>query len=141
VSDGRREEFAHFGWNPEDIPDPQDPDTFRSARLDWSERTLPEHAGLLAWYRQLIGLRRRIPDLSDPRLERTAVDVDEAAGTLRIMRGSVLVLVNLGTTDRRFATGPVTLLAPSHPGVEVQSDGVVVVPDAVAIVRTSSGRP
>ena len=25
VSEGRRSEFEAFGWNPEDIPDPQDP--------------------------------------------------------------------------------------------------------------------
>ncbi|MGH7338080.1 MAG: malto-oligosyltrehalose trehalohydrolase, partial [Myxococcota bacterium] len=33
--EGRRAEFAAFGWKPEDIPDPQDPETFASARLCW----------------------------------------------------------------------------------------------------------
>ena len=28
VREGRRKEFAAFGWKPEDIPDPQAPETF-----------------------------------------------------------------------------------------------------------------
>jgi maltooligosyltrehalose trehalohydrolase len=32
VRQGRRREFAHFGWNPEDIPDPQDSATFERSR-------------------------------------------------------------------------------------------------------------
>jgi maltooligosyltrehalose trehalohydrolase len=54
VTDGRRREFAAFGWKPEDIPDPQDPATFQRSKLDWSKQD-PE---VLAWYRQLIALRR-----------------------------------------------------------------------------------
>jgi maltooligosyltrehalose trehalohydrolase len=141
VTEGRRREFAHFDWKPEDIPDPQDPATFAAAKLDWSEPTRPERAGLLAWYSRLIALRRQLPDLSDPRLERTAVDVDEAAGTLRIVRGSVLVLVNLGAARHMFATGAVTVVARSHPDVEVGSDGVSVPADAVAIVTSDGARP
>src|SRR3546814_4248273 len=30
VSEGRRREFASFGWAPDDVPDPQAPATFRS---------------------------------------------------------------------------------------------------------------
>jgi maltooligosyltrehalose trehalohydrolase len=140
VSEGRQREFAQFGWRPEDIPDPQAPATFRSARLDWSEAARPPHAGLLAWYRQLIALRRRHPDLSDPRLERTTVEVEEAAQTLQIVRGSVLVLVNLGTVTHRFPTGAITLLAASQPGVRGEGDGVDVPVDAVAIVTGGARR-
>ncbi|MGB6192401.1 MAG: malto-oligosyltrehalose trehalohydrolase, partial [Terracidiphilus sp.] len=37
VSEGRRKEFAAFGWKPEQIPDPEDPATFERSKLDWSE--------------------------------------------------------------------------------------------------------
>ena len=34
---GRKKEFADHGWNADDIPDPQDPQTFQRSKLDWSE--------------------------------------------------------------------------------------------------------
>jgi maltooligosyltrehalose trehalohydrolase len=141
VSEGRRREFARFGWRPEDIPDPQDPETFRSARLDWSERAHASHDALLAWYRALVGLRRAVSDLSDPRLDRTAVEVDEATATLTIVRGSMLVLVNLGESEHTFLRRNVRLLAASDEAVRVGPDGVAVPPDAVAIVAPAEVGP
>ena len=58
---GRIAEFARMGWDPDVVPDPQDPATFESARLDWTEPEQPAHARLLAWYRHLIDLRRELP--------------------------------------------------------------------------------
>jgi maltooligosyltrehalose trehalohydrolase len=34
VSEGRRREFAAFGWAPESIPDPERPETFQRSKLD-----------------------------------------------------------------------------------------------------------
>src|SRR5690606_23703111 len=34
---GRKAEFAAHGWNSDDIPDPQDPQTFLRSKLDWDE--------------------------------------------------------------------------------------------------------
>src|SRR5262249_40561838 len=65
VTQGRRREFASFGWNPEEIPDPQAAETFECSKLNWRERYEEPHAGLLAWHRRLIKLRREIPALSD----------------------------------------------------------------------------
>ena len=61
------------------MPDPQDPDTFDPvpARLEGAQ-----HTGLLAWYRGLISLRRQLPALTDPRLDRVRTEFDEAAGWL-----------------------------------------------------------
>jgi maltooligosyltrehalose trehalohydrolase len=64
VTEGRRQEFAKFPEfsDPamrERIPDPGAGETFRMAKLDWSEPGNPEHAGWLAFYRELLGLRRR----------------------------------------------------------------------------------
>src|SRR5262249_38297863 len=106
VSEGRRREFAAFGWAPDDVPDPQAPSTFAASKLDWHELDREPHRSLLSWYTQLIALRRRHPELSDPRFERTertAVEFDEQASTLVVHRGSIRVLVNLGSTPARFA--------------------------------------
>ena len=61
IRDGRRSEFAEFGWAPEDVPDPTDPATFESAMLDWDEREASDHARVLAFYRQLLGSGGRGP--------------------------------------------------------------------------------
>ncbi len=37
VSEGRRREFAAFGWNPDHVPDPQDPQAFDRSKLVWNE--------------------------------------------------------------------------------------------------------
>jgi len=87
VSDGRRREFVHFGWDPELVPDPQVVETFQRSKLDWAEIATPSHAGLLAWYRELIALRRRTPALADPRLDLVDVAVDDERRCLTLARG------------------------------------------------------
>jgi maltooligosyltrehalose trehalohydrolase len=96
VSEGRRREFASFGWAPEDVPDPQAVETFERSRLDWSEPATGHHAELLAWHRGLIRFRRSHPELTDGRLDRVEVEVDEAACRITIRRGRVTVAVDLG---------------------------------------------
>jgi maltooligosyltrehalose trehalohydrolase len=61
VRKGRREEFRAFGWDPEQVPDPQDRATFERSRLRWDEVAEPRHADLLEWHRALIALRREVP--------------------------------------------------------------------------------
>lgn len=62
VRQGRRREFSHFGWKPEDIPDPQDPATFERSRLR-REALNDRQAALLRWTKSLIQLRRGVPSL------------------------------------------------------------------------------
>jgi len=107
ISEGRRAEFAHFGWDPARVPDPQDPATFEASRIDWSERDREPHAGMLAWYRALIALRREQPELRDG--DRAAVRVTgDSRGLLDVERGRVRVTANLGRT-------PVELDLPGRP--------------------------
>lgn len=94
VSEGRRREFASFGWAPDDVPDPQDPATLDRSRLDWSEVTHPRHAAMLDWYRRLIALRHELPGLRDGR--RPTVRVDAGAGWIALDRDGVSVVANLG---------------------------------------------
>lgn len=98
VTEGRRAEFARMDWDPQSIPDPQSPQTFASARLDWSEPTREPYAGQLELVRDLLVLRRSWPDLGDPRLDHTRAYLSERSGQLLVVeRGErLVVLVNLG---------------------------------------------
>jgi maltooligosyltrehalose trehalohydrolase len=87
---GRIAEFSRMGWDPAVVPDPQDPATFASAKLDWSEPAEPDHARLLAWYRRLIELRRAVP--ADAR----ATCVGYSDGVFAFTRGRLRVEVALG---------------------------------------------
>src|SRR5690606_17568420 len=61
VREGRKREFARFGRfaGGQGLPDPGAPQTFESARLDWSRLTQPVHARMLEHYRRLLVIRRR----------------------------------------------------------------------------------
>jgi maltooligosyltrehalose trehalohydrolase len=142
VSQGRRSEFSAFGWDPAGIPDPQDPATFERSRLDWTEIHSPRHASLLAWYRRLIGLRRQVPALTDPRPGRTETDCDSGAGWLVVRRGPVTVAANLGAGAWTFPAGPAArLLAASDARVELAGQGLVLPPDTAAILKRYTAPP
>ena len=141
VSQGRRSEFSAFGWDPADVPDPQDPATFERSRLDWAEIHSERHASLLAWYRRLIALRREIPALTDSRPGRTETDCDSDTGWLVVRRGPVTVAANLGAGAWTFPAGPAErLLAASDPRVELAGQGLVLPPDTVAILKRYTAR-
>jgi maltooligosyltrehalose trehalohydrolase len=62
IAQSRMKEFKHHGaaYSPDMLarmPDPQTETTFRSAKLDWSERGRPPHAGVLALYRECLRIR------------------------------------------------------------------------------------
>jgi maltooligosyltrehalose trehalohydrolase len=95
VSEGRRREFAEFGWNPAEIPDPQDPATFQRSKLDWTEMEREPHASILEWHRQLIQLRKSAPELTDGRLDRVGVKFCEDERRLTLRRGGVALACNL----------------------------------------------
>jgi maltooligosyltrehalose trehalohydrolase len=135
VSEGRKREFVAFGWNPSTIPDPESPATFLASKLNWEEAKQLGHAEMLAWYRELIRLRRSIPCLSDGSAGKTRVAYNEEAKWLRMERGTVGVICNLGEVDRSFPLplGASVLLASR--GIETaKSDAVVLPPDTVAVV-------
>ena len=89
VREGRRNEFAHFGWRPEEILDPQSPDAFARSKLDWAEPAREPHRSLLDWHRSLIGLRRAVPELRDGRRDAVAIACDEEGRWLRMTRGPI----------------------------------------------------
>jgi maltooligosyltrehalose trehalohydrolase len=142
VREGRRREHAAFGRRPEDVPDPQDPRTFERSKLDWSEREREPHRSLLEWHRELIRLRRRLPALSDGRLERVRARFDEAERWLAVERGEVTIACNLAEIARVVPIPPGAghVHLGSAPGIEVRGRGVTLPPDSVAIVGPPEGR-
>ncbi|HSD52173.1 MAG TPA: malto-oligosyltrehalose trehalohydrolase [Candidatus Methylomirabilis sp.] len=62
VTQGRRKEFAAFGWIGE-IPDPQDPATFVRSKLNWALQSQEPHRWLWDYYQTLLALRRQHPFL------------------------------------------------------------------------------
>ncbi|NVO16269.1 MAG: malto-oligosyltrehalose trehalohydrolase [Rhodoplanes sp.] len=64
VREGRRAEFARFPEfrdpkQRENIPDPTAPETFLSAKLDWTALGREPHATWLAFYRDILAVRHR----------------------------------------------------------------------------------
>ncbi len=94
VTAGRTEEFAKMDWA-DPVPDPQAVSTFRDSMLDWDERTRGDHARLLDWYTRLIVLRHELPELTDPDLRRTSVEV-LGEETVILRRGGIGVLAHRG---------------------------------------------
>ena len=68
--------------------------------LDWAEPSKPEGARLLAWHRDLVALRRAVPDLADDRLDRVEATHDEAARWLVVHRGGHRVVVNVADAEQ-----------------------------------------
>jgi maltooligosyltrehalose trehalohydrolase len=137
VRQGRRREFAAFGWKPEDVPDPQDPNTFRRSQLNWSELAQAPHRDLFDWHRELVALRRRTPALSDGRLDRVRVRFDEAERWLVVERGPVTVACNLADEPRVVPLGagrPQTLLLASDRDLRPVGDALQMPRASVAIL-------
>jgi maltooligosyltrehalose trehalohydrolase len=133
TAEGRKAEFAHHGWDADEIPDPQDPETFLRSKLDWEEADKAEHARLWDLYHQLITLRRNEPDLGDPWLEDLGVDYDEDEKWIVMRRGSLSIACNISDSPVTVpATGDV-VLASDEPQV---SESTTVLPGhSFAILR------
>jgi len=138
VAEGRRAEFAAHGWGPADIPDPQDEATFLRSKLDWHQVDRAERRALLAWYRELIALRRARPELADPRLDRVRADYDDDARWLVVRRGRLRIAANLGHGPLRLPLGRPggALLATSSPLVTINRDAVTMPGATFAVVET-----
>lgn len=110
TAEGRKAEFAEHGWDADEIPDPQDPETFLRSKLDWDEIDDGEHGRLRRLYHDLIALRRNEPDLADPWLDHLAVDFDEDRRWIVMRRGALSIACNLGAEPVTVpVSGDVTL--------------------------------
>jgi maltooligosyltrehalose trehalohydrolase len=135
VSEGRKKEFAAFGWDPAEVPDPQSPATFQRSKLNWNERSHPPHAEILDWYRRLIALRRSTPDLTDPDLTHTHVRFSESEQWLVMERGSVTVAFSLAPNPIQLEVQPNSTIAlASTPDVHLNNNSLTLPPDSVVIL-------
>jgi maltooligosyltrehalose trehalohydrolase len=96
VSEGRKREFAAFGWLPEEIPDPESRETFERSKLRWNEVHEGTHAEMLDWSKRLIALRRSSASLTDGEPAHIKVRFDEAKRWLIMDRDKMKIACNLG---------------------------------------------
>lgn len=123
VAQGRIEEFARMGWDPASVPDPQDPATFASCVLDWTETGVGPHARILEAYRQLGALRASEPELTRPSFGHATQD--EATGLLSVRRGGLEILAALGPGACEIGLGAEDrVLFSTGRGVRPDTDGV-----------------
>lgn len=130
VSEGRKKEFAAFGWDPADVPDPQDASTFENSKLKWDELAEPGHAEMLQWYKDLIALRKSRRELTDGVLEQVDIDFDEEDRWFTMQRGGVVLVLALD--EAGYSAGldeSVELLLASDAAITVE-DGHLTMPGA-----------
>lgn len=124
---GRKAEFAAHGWDADEIPDPQDPETFRRSRLVWAERRHPHHARMLDFYRSLIALRAREDTFARDDFASVTVEFDEGAGWFAMHRGtdwSVIAVLTDHDVDVPIAVAPeLSWAAPEMTGPGLRSPG------------------
>ena len=139
VAEGRKKEFAAFGWDESQIPNPEDKSTFLNSRLNWPEVEEGHHAEMLEWTRNLIHLRRSSISLNDGDRGHMKVTCNEDARWLRMDRFLVSIFVNLGTAPARFETGPDHRIAvASDPAATIEERCVTVPKDSIVIVSAES---
>jgi maltooligosyltrehalose trehalohydrolase len=138
VSEGRRREFARFGWDAERVPNPQDPRTFDRSKLAWGELDEPFHRRMLEWYRELIRLRRRLPAPGGSAGGGVRVQVDAESRTVAFDRDRLSVRVNFGEKDwvSAISDGERVLMA-SDQAIR-QDGGCVSVPPSNVVILASS---
>ncbi|MET0459445.1 MAG: DUF3459 domain-containing protein [Ilumatobacteraceae bacterium] len=132
---GRIDEFARMGWDPDVVPDPQDPGTFERSKLDWNEVADAEHRRLLDLYRDLIRLRREHPDLTNPDMDRAVCTFDDDAGWFVVRRGAVSVAVNFAAGPQVVPGAGELLLATDH-AAAVEASGIRLPGHSAVIVRS-----
>ncbi|MEA2972912.1 MAG: maltooligosyltrehalose trehalohydrolase [Actinomycetota bacterium] len=134
VSEGRRREFASFGWAPDDVPDPQSPKTFEQSKLDWDEVGDGVHQEFLDWHRRLIALRRSEPALSSGTFDDLDVRFDEDERWLVLERGDLSIAANFSAEPRRIPGLAGELVLAS----DATAHDDLVPPESVRVVRRRS---
>lgn len=85
VRRGRAQEFAAFSWRGEP-PDPQAEETFLRSKLDSTLRGRERHAQLLAYYKELLRLRREVSALASLDKDTLSVEISEESRALLVRR-------------------------------------------------------
>ncbi len=135
VSEGRKREFAVFGWNPALIPGPEVPATFERSKLNWEERDTGDHREMLDWYRALVRLRgaKYSPTNRDP--EKIHVEFREQPEWFSISINGLIINCNLSSDIVKLAA-PLDkqVLLASREGWRRAEDQVVLPSDSLVIL-------
>ncbi len=133
VREGRRREFAAFGWSPDAIPDPMAEATFEASRLEWDELGRAPHARMLEWYRALIAIRSSTRGLEGALHPEVASDA--AAGWLVVGCGQRRVAANLSAEPQRIdVAGGAKLAAASRSGIELHGTQLILPAMSAAVL-------
>ena len=135
VSEGRKREFAAFGWSSDEIADPEKRETFERSKLNWDEVHIGRHAEMLSWFKELIQFRRGSPSLHDGDMSHIRVSFNERGRWLRLERGLVTVMCNMGAEAVDFDNpDQFPLLHVSRSDVRAGESKVTLPPNTLAIV-------
>ncbi|MCQ4119075.1 malto-oligosyltrehalose trehalohydrolase [Rhodococcus tibetensis] len=138
TAEGRKAEFAEHGWSTEDVPDPQDPQTFERSKLDWEERGRAPHSRILDCYRALLRLRRERIELTDPWLDDLSVDYDEDDRWIVVHRGALRLACNLGSDPVTVPVGGSPVLWWEPPKQDETASATVVPGHSFVVLDASS---
>ncbi len=132
VRHGRRQATGTCGDAHDDSLDPCAPDTFLSAKLDWTELVRPAHRRMLEWHRSLLRLRKRVRALGAGRLLELDVRCSEKEGWILLRRGPVQIAASFGHERvsiplERFA--PVEIQLASSDDCAIALDRIELAPD------------
>ena len=107
TAEGRRREFSAFAsFSAEDVPDPQDEETFLRSKL-----TREGDEAIRALYVRLLDVRRELPAGRDA----DAVDCDAAVPWLRVRRGPFTLAGNFAETPASVPVDGRRRARPRHP--------------------------
>lgn len=126
--DGRRREFAAFAeFAGEEVPDPQDPETFERSKL-----TRERDEALAALYARLLRVRQELPD------DEVVTDHDERARWLTVDRGPYRLACNFAAQPQAVPAGDgrdAVVLSTTGAGERVEDGSVLLAPLAGALLR------
>jgi maltooligosyltrehalose trehalohydrolase len=139
VAEGRKKEFAAFGFGSQEIPNPEARETFEHSKLNWQEVNEGHHKEMLEWYRALIHLRRNSTWLNDGDRGHTRIHSHDENRWMVMDRGGVQILVNLGEEEALVELPEGFNIALSSRDGVVRTKNDVSIPPATLAIFTNEG--
>jgi maltooligosyltrehalose trehalohydrolase len=139
VAEGRKKEFAAFGFGSQEIPNPEARETFEHSKLNWQEVNEGHHKEMLEWYRALIHLRRNSTWLNDGDRGHTRIHSHDENRWMVMDRGGVQILVNLGEEEALVELPDGFNIALSSRDGVVRTKNDVSIPPATLAIFTNEG--
>ncbi len=133
---GRRNEFSSFGWKPQDIPDPQSDETFLNSKLKWQERMISPHKEILAWYHNLIHIRKQNIHPIANNLASLVVDFQKEKNIFLFNNQNLLVVINFDKAAQEVTIAKdYEIILTSEVGQNFKKNPMTVSPFSAVILR------